>query len=289
MLPKDFSFAQLPPGRKNFTLRELGISSSTLEDIDSTFLNYLKEDLELSTTTSEGFLKVPVLWISPERAFQIKNNSLLRDETGTLKLPLISVERTGLTKDPTKKGSFQAHLFSDKLNGRSGRMVIAKQVVQDKTRDNAVASSKNIYTGGSQQEYFPRVNKKVIINTLSIPIPVYVNLEYKITIKTEYQTQMNDLVTPFITRTGQINAFVLRNNNHLYEAFIEQSFSPNNNLSSLAEEERMFSTEVKIRVLGYLIGESGNQDRPLIERKENIVKVFFPSESVVPDGNDKLI
>jgi hypothetical protein len=289
MLPENFSFAQLPPGKGEFTLREVGMSTSTIEDIDSTLLRFLKEDLELSTVTSEGFTTAPVIWIAPERTFQIKNNQLLRDESGTLKMPLISVERTGLSKDPTKKGSFQAHLFSNQGDGRSGRMVIARQIVQDKTRDNAVAVATNVYSRGEKQQYFPRVNQQVVIKTLSIPIPVYVNLEYKITIKTEFQTQMNDLITPFITRTGQINCVSLMNNNHVYEAFIEQSFSPSNNVASLGEEERIFTTEVKIRVLGYLIGEPGNQDRPIVKREESIVKVLFPSETTVPSGNDQLI
>jgi hypothetical protein len=59
-------------------------------------------------------------------------------------------------------------------------------------------------------------------------------------------------------RTGQINSFVMRRNGHLYEAFIDQNFTHNNNVSNLAEDLRMFTTEITIRVLGYLIGEGEN-------------------------------
>jgi hypothetical protein len=51
---------------------------------------------------------------------------------------------------------------------------------------------------------------------------------------------MNELLQPFIARTGQINAFVMKRNGHLYEAFIDQGFSHNNNVSNLGEEMRMF-------------------------------------------------
>ena len=93
-----------------------------------------------------------------------------------------------------------------------------------------------------------RVNKKVVIQTISIPIPVYVNVEYKISIKTEYQQQMNTLVTPFIGRTGQIN-IVLTRNGHSYEVFIDQNFT-SNNVATLAEDIREFNTEINIEYWG---------------------------------------
>ena len=290
MLPDNFDFAMLPPGSSEHTLKELGMLSSTLETIDFAMVSWLKEDLKLKSRTNEGFTQVPVLWQVPERAFQVKNQENIRDNVGALKLPLISVERVGITKDPARKGSFQAHYYSDKKNGRSGRWVIAKRIVKDKTRNFAVASNtrNSQRSGGTKQRYYPRVNKKVVIQSLSVPIPVYVNVDYKITIKTEYQQQMNDLVAPFIARTGQINAFVMRRNGHLYEAFIDQGFAHNNNVSNLSKDSRMFSTDITIKVLGYLIGEGANDDRPIVRVDENTVEVTFPQERVGPPGEENI-
>jgi len=285
MLPKNFDFAMLPDNKPEITLKELGMRASTIENIDYAITSWLKEDLDLSTNTNEGFRKVPVLWQVPERSFQIKNEKELRDDSGALKLPLISIERTGIIKDPARKGSFQAHLYSEDKNGRSGRVVIAKQIVQDKTRNFAVVpATRDLDTGGTQQLYYPRVNKKVVIKSLSIPIPVYVNIDYKIVIKSEYQQQMNELLTPFMARTGQINAFTMTRNGHLYEAFIDQGFTHSNNISNLAEDVRMYTSEIVIRVLGYLIGENDNDDRPIIRIHENAVEITFPNEGTVPEG-----
>ena len=290
MLPDNFDFAMMPPGE--YHLGEVGMLASTIETIDYSIMLWLKEDLNMSARTSEGWKKVPVLWQAPERAYQIKHNKDLRDDSGALKLPLISIERTGITKDPTRKGGYQAHVYSKDKNGRTGRMVIAKRIVQDKTRNFAVAGnvrSQNKVNGdGSPQRYSPRVNKKIVIQSVSIPIPVYVNVEYKISLKTEYQQQMNDLLAPFIARTGQINAFVMRRNGHLYEGFVDQGFTHSNNVNNLAEEVRMFSSEVTIKILGYLIGEGENDDRPIIRVDENVVEITFPSERVVPEGNDDI-
>jgi len=290
MLPKNFDFAQLPEDQKDFSLKEIGMLGSRIEDIDYAMVSWLKEDLELSTLTNEGNKRVPVLWQTPERAFQIKKNHDLRhpidDGGGVITLPVVSIERTGIVKDPERKGSFQAHLYSDKGNGRTGRMIIAKRIKQDKTRNFAVVGNTRTNSEGVRQKFFPRANKKVVIETLSIPIPIYINVDYKIIVKTEYQQQMNDLTQPFMTRTGQINSFVMRRNGHLYEAFIDQGFNQSNNVASLGEEERQFTSEITIKVIGYLIGEGDNDDRPIITREENAVEIAFPRETVVPVGND---
>ena len=290
MLPKNFDFAQLPKDKKDFSLKELGMLGSSIEDIDYAMTSWLKEDLDLTTMTNEGYKRVPVLWQTPERAFQIKNDHDLRhpddDGGGVITLPVITIERTAITKDPTRKGGFQAHIFSNDKNGRAGRLVIAKRIKQDKTRNFPVANGVRTNTTGTRQKFFPRVNHKVVVEFLSIPIPIYINLDYKIVVKTEYQQQMNDLTQPFMTRTGQINSFVMRRNGHLYEAFIDQGFNQSNNVANLGEDERQFTSEINIKVLGYLVGEGSSDDRPIVRKDENVVEISFPRETVVPAGND---
>tara|TARA_R110002074_G_scaffold396677_2_gene586312 strand:+ start:2743 stop:3657 length:915 start_codon:yes stop_codon:yes gene_type:complete len=296
MLPDNFDFALLPVDASKATLKEIGMLSSTIETIDYAMVSWLKEDLKLSAVTNEGNRKVPVLWQTPERSFQIKNAKELRDDDGALKLPVISIQRTAMTKDPNRKGGFQAHLYSKDQNGRAGRIVIAKRIVEDKTRNfavagntrvdpGAVAPKPSLASGKKKQMWFPRKNNKIVIQSLSIPIPVYINIDYKIVMKTEYQQQMNELVAPFIARTGQINSFVLKRDGHLYEAFIEQNFAQSNNVANLGEDTRLFQTEINIKVLGYLIGEGKNDDRPIVRIDENVVEISFPQEMVAPPGD----
>ena len=288
MLPDNFDFAMLPVDAAPHTLEEIGMLQSTIETIDYAVVSWLKTDLKLSARTNEGDVEVPVLWQAPERSYQIKHEKALRDDGGALKLPLLSIERTGITKDPTRKGSFQAQVYSNDKNGRTGRMVIAKRIVQDKTRNFAVVGNirEAEYTGGKAQRHKPRINKRIVIQSLSIPIPIYVNVEYKIMIKTEYQSQMNSLLAPFMVRTGQINSFVLKRNGHVYEAFIDQGFTHTNNVANMDEDMRMFSSEITIRILGYLIGEGENDDRPLVRIDENVVEITWPQEGLAAKGPD---
>jgi len=94
---------------------------------------------------------------------------------------------------------------------------------------------------------------------------------------------MNDLVSPFISRPGQLNHFVMRDNGKMFEGFIE-SYDASNNLGSLGQEERKFETKVSIKVLGYITGDGeSNQDTPKIVKKETIVEIKLPRERVITD------
>jgi hypothetical protein len=256
--------------------KKIPFASSTLENIDTAFLRYINETLDIHTTTNQGFIKVPVIWSSAERTFQSKRDSRVRDQEGSLVLPLITIERTAVTKDVNRKGSVQAALMP--VNDEKGGVIqVARRIKQDKTSNFANADAKR--TRG--QLNFPRPNKKVVYETISMPLPVYVVLNYEITLRTEYQQQMNDMSTPFIARPGGVNYFIVENDIHRYEAFIKESYSQSNNISSYTNEERKFETKINVEVLGYILGEGDNDNQPFLSIRENAVDLRQPRERIV--------
>lgn len=254
------------------------LQPSTIETIDMGIYKFVDEKLALHTTTNEGFKKVPVLWLGSERAHQIKNNKDIRDGIGKLKLPLISINRESIAKDPNFKGSFQAHIFEEG-DYKGGAITRIRRIQQEKTRNFANADFargvENVKDTGKSN------NQKIVYEYLTSPIPTYITVMYNVTLRTEYQQQMNDLMTPFITRTGQLNSFLFSEDGHRYEAFIDQSFSENKNVTNLNEDERMFETKISIKVLGHLIGDGLNRDKPQITIRENAVEVKISRERVI--------
>ena len=89
---------------------EFVIKPSTLETVDTGFYDFIFDNLDIYTVTNKGFNKVPVLWITPERAFQVKSKGDARDSVGRIILPVITIERTSVTKDPSFKGPIQADM-----------------------------------------------------------------------------------------------------------------------------------------------------------------------------------
>ena len=99
-------------------------------------------------------------------------------------------------------------------------------------------------------------------------MPQYVELQYDIKIRTEYQQQMNDIVTPFLNFGLGINYHILNRNGHTYEAFLQSDFSPENNVSNLSEEETLDKKRETLKrqflILNYLCLVNVQRDGNLI-------------------------
>jgi len=293
---------------------EKEIVPSTLENIDYSLFEWVDEELNISADTNKGWKKVPVIWVSGERSFQVKNNKDLRDSSGTLILPMITVERTAVVKDLANKGVFYGNVppVNDE---RGGSIVVTRHIMHEKTANFKNAQSLR----WKKQRNFPdnrtpgpplfddkhdlaeifgptpereksafrfnnrssTVAKEIVFKEISVPMPVHVNVSYTITLKSEYQQQMNDMVAPFFTKTGGINHFFLQRDEHLYEGFIQGDFGQTNNLAAMQIDERLYQTEIVIEVLGYLMGADKNQHRPTKAVREGVAKVVFPRERVV--------
>jgi hypothetical protein len=257
-------------------LKEISLMPSTIETIDYAIFDWLNETLDIFCTTNEGWSKVPIVWSMAERAHQIKSNKDLRNSEGVFTLPVMSIERTSLIKDPSMKGVAWSHLpnYNDP---RGGAIEVARRIQQNKTSNFANATSGRKYG----QQNFPFANKKVVYETITMPIPTYVVANYKLSIRTEFQQQMNEVFTPFMTYTGQINNFFITRDGHKFEGFIEGDFGLENNLSNLAEEERKFETVINLKILGYLLSADKNSERPKVTIRENAVEVKMPRERVI--------
>jgi len=266
--------------------KEYEIEPSTLETIDFALFDFINDKMNNSSTTNEGWKKVPVIWVSSERAFLSKNNKDLRDEDGTLKLPLITIERTSVAKDLNFKGAFYGNPvnFTDPIRG--GRISISRRVVKDKTNYFTVADNiKNLdgvrRTPNGQAYYPTKDNEKVVYETLNMPMPVYLTINYTVTVRSQYIQQMNELTTPFATLGGHINSFLIKRDGHRYETFVQSDFALGNNVSNLGVDERIYDTKFNFKVLGYIIGEGPNGDRPKIIKRENAVEIKIPRERVI--------
>ena len=247
---------------------------SSLETIDHAVYDWLNDGLKLNVKTNKGWKKVPIIWVASERSFQIKNKKELRDATGTLIMPLITIERGAVAKDLTKKGSIWGNAPT-LLDEKGGSITIARKINQEKTRNFLNAES---FKRFGQDNFPTKENSKIVFQTITIPIPVYLDVTYEISLRAEYQQQMNDLLTPFVSTTRNINYVILERDGHEFEGFVQQDLSLNNNINDMTSEERVYETKIELKVLGYIIGEGPNQEKPKIVIRENAVEYRIPRE-----------
>jgi hypothetical protein len=259
---------------------ELALQPSSLETIDVGLFKYVDENLNLHTKTNKGFEKVAVIWLGAERSYQIKNNKELRDSVGKLKLPLISINRETFEMDSGFQGAIRPNLL-EQNDYKGGAFKIASVINHEKTRDFANKDKAKRLKNGQETGKFK--NKKIVYDEYYVPTPVYMNVSYTITLRTEYEQQMNDLLSPFIKLRGNSpsNSFFYEIDNHRYEAFIDSTFNENQNSSNLGEEERMFETKVLMKVLGYITGDGINRDKPKVTKRETVVEIRISRERVV--------
>ena len=332
-MPPDYSHTEIKDA--NGILKEIVFMPSTVETIDQAIYKYIDESLDLHSNTNKGWKKAPVIWVATERSHQIKNNRDLRDNQGVLKLPLITIERSSMVKDPAFRGTFQAHVPDFPAHYHRTRRVnipAARRINQEKTSNFLNAFTSRRYgpidspdVGHGQQNFpepaarhqgsrqgphqgslqgkpgiipvpelpptaphpgFPGVSitadkSRIVFETIYQPIPIWVKTMYSLKIRTQFIQQMNELIQPFYVRTGQANSFFATHEGHRYEGFVEGEFGQTNNVAELGEEERMYQTEINLKVLGYLMGEGKNDQKPKFTVVENYVDIKIPRERVI--------
>ena len=68
----------MPNNKMDNSLEHAGViylQPSNLENIDLSVYEWVDDHLNISANTHEGFKKVPVIWATAERSFQIKNET----------------------------------------------------------------------------------------------------------------------------------------------------------------------------------------------------------------------
>lgn len=266
-------------------LKNLEFNPSTLETIDFALYQWLNEEINIFATNTEGWKKVPVIWVASERAHQLKNDKDVRDSSGMVKLPIITIERKNIIKD-ISKSPIPANIKP--VNDEKGASITISRVIeQEKTSnfrnaDTTKISRLDYKDNGMLSIKDPRriQNKKVVYQTATIPIPIYVFITYEIYLKADYIQQINEMTTPFYVRNGNQKAITLKSDNYYYEAFIKD-IQQDSNSANLAEERKMYSSKMEIEVVGKLSYSGNNLEKPKVVIRENAVEVKIPRERVI--------
>lgn len=252
---------------------KIALNPSNLETIDGAIYEFVKS-LNLHCTTNKGFIPVPIVWTGAERSFQVKSNPSIKDLNGSLIFPILSIERTSIKKTTDSKGKFYANIPKEN-DYKGGSIVIASRIKEDKTQNFQDAEQAKLPIN------FPKKIKKTVYEFATMQQPVYIEVLYKVKIKTEYQQQINEIIQPFIVKPGSANRIMVTNENHRYEAYMQTDYAQTNNIDDFSDETRKFETEISIKVFGYLLGADVNDEYPTITIRENVVDLKISKEVVM--------
>lgn len=246
------------------------IQNSSLETIDEAVYNWLKNK-NLQVETAEGFVNIPIFWQSAERSYQVKTTDGLRDENSAIILPIIYISNVSHKKNPNFRTSYYANLYPQQ-DEKGGTITYSRVIQQDKTSNFKSADINRL-----GPHFVRRKNIKTVYQVISAPIPISLETMYKIVVKTDKYQHMNTIKSSLIKDGNNNEVFVIRSNNdHRYEAWL--SDYPVKADEFFDEKERIFESNMDLKVLGYIYGAEKNEDQPEVVVRENIVDVKIPRE-----------
>lgn len=223
---------------------EYDIRSIRLEDIDQSLYNYFDKKISIHVDTDKGRTKVPIIFASGERWKIIRDNKGLRDENGTLILPLISIRRIIVDRTPGFGGMAQ-----------EVPSVTISKVIHEKTGNmQNLVKSRNSFG-------FLETKKAPIIETITIPYPDFCTIFYEITLWTQYQSQMNEILEKIFYNYNLRDSFVIPleydenkpKKGFYFVGFRDGNLPSQSNVEEFTSQERIIKYAYNIKIPTYLI------------------------------------
>ena len=259
----------------------LAIESADFKNIDGAVIDFFK-NLKIITTTSNGEIKVPVYWGGAERAAQKKSNFSLRDDNGLLILPQIVITRKSVARKKDWKGAYYAELQKEQ-DFKGGTVEWTKILNQKKTAEFQRAKGIKKSNGKINFKIGPANEDKIVYEHVSVPLPIYLEMIYSIKCRTEYVTQMNDILQRILTLSPSL-VFVVERDGFKYECFLDEDTGYKTNSEDMNTEERKVFSDLTLKVLGYLIGGGKSDNQPKRVIRENAVKISL-KESIYDESD----
>jgi hypothetical protein len=251
---------------------------STFETIDMALYTWINEKLNIHATTNEGIKKVPIVWFSRERAFQIKEEKENRDNSGFLDFPQIQLQRASIALADANKRPIPG-VFRYAYDYKDGQLGIWKKVQQDKTKNFANARAQRLYG----DKNFKSQNPEVVNEYIFIPYPSYYEVKYEISLKSLYLQQLNEMMAP-IQRTNPLNnsnVQTIKYGGFKYELFTPADTGFSSNSPDIAETEKIYESKISVTVLGFTTTNEASQTTPNIVHREGPAKIRIQRERII--------
>ena len=268
---------------EDFSIPPVGI-----EDIDRAIFDLFNTRLAFETKVNNQTSRVPVIFAAGERFALTRRDNPLRDNNNVLILPLISIKRGaighktqadvfGTAISIRKTGDYYIKKRLDSSDRDYQKIVNNLSLKNQKdvaTRSHIAVSDTSPGTQANAGEVASRrqggplsfrdpqkfnlLSNDLLNNIyefITVPYPKFVGITYNIIFWTQYMQEMNQLIESFMMKfDGQAPEFVLETNKgYTFTAFVQNTFSNNDNFDDFTSDERIIKMSLDIKVPGYII------------------------------------
>lgn len=267
---------------------DFSIPSVGIEDIDRAIFDLFNTRLAFETKVNNQTNRVPVIFAAGERFALTRRDNPLRDKNNVLILPLISIKRGtighktqtdvfGTAISIRKTGDYYIKKRLDKSDRDYQKIVNNFRLKNQKdvaTRSHIAVTSTSPgeqavvgevasrRQGGPlsfrDPQKFNLLNNDLTNNIyeyITVPYPKFIGVSYNVIFWTQYMQEMNQLIETFMMKfDGQAPEFILETNKgYKFTAFIQNTFSNNDNFDDFTSDERIIKMSFDIKVPGYII------------------------------------
>ena len=267
---------------------DFSIPSVGIEDIDRAIFDLFNTRLAFETKVNNQTNRVPVIFAAGERFALTRRDNPLRDKNNVLILPLISIKRGtighktqtdvfGTAISIRKTGDYYIKKRLDKSDRDYQKIVNNFRLKNQKdvaTRSHIAVTSTSPgeqavvgevasrRQGGPlsfrDPQKFNLLNNDLTNNIyeyITVPYPKFIGVSYNVIFWTQYMQEMNQLIETFMMKfDGQAPEFILETNKgYKFTAFIQNTFSNNDNFDDFTSDERIIKKSFDIKVPGYII------------------------------------
>ena len=259
---------------------DLDIPSCTIEDVDRSMFTLFDKQLPFTYTHKEGIKKAPVIFATGERFAVLRRKAPLRDKSGALILPLISIMRTGITQAPTmgagtnqnattvvKKRLSPDDPIYQRLINKSG-IKNSNDLVSSLAKTGKLSGSMPGRLATRRQSYAPSLDIRQgeslrspldgnIFEVIELPPPKYYTTTYEVTFWAQYTTQMNEMIMALMSlyQSYSQRTFKLETpKGYWFVGYVGENLSSGNNFDDFTDSERLVKYSFEVTVPAYVVG-----------------------------------
>jgi len=269
---------------------DFSIPPCTIEDIDRAFFNLFNDEIPFFYKINRETRRVPVIFATGERFAILRRKRPLRDDTGALILPLISMQRQSVVQDPTKGAqpgqnvpiviktrldkadvNYQRLINKDGLKNQDNtasptHMKRHPDMYQDgsgsvsySTKPGQVATRRNQSQPGilAQKGQLLRGHVgKNIYEIITIPPTKFFTVSYEVTFWAQYTQQMNRMMMALMSSYQDNNQRTFRietDKGYWFVAYVDAEISSLSNFDDFSDSERLVRCSFTASVPGYVI------------------------------------
>jgi hypothetical protein len=288
---------------------DFNLQSCTIEDVDRAVFNLLNASLPFTYKHKEGTKRAPVIFATGERFAVLRRKNPLRDKSGALILPLVSVMRKSITQAPTmgagtnqtvehtikKRLSSEDPLYQrlvNKMNLKnSDNLADASALVKTDgpglvtgsaegriaTRSRSASTSLDVRTG---KIFSPDLGNN-IFEIITMRPPKYYTTSYEVTFWAQYTMQMNDMLMAMMSlyqSYGQRTFKLETDKGYWFVGYVGEDLSSGDNFTDSTDSERLVRYSFDITVPAYLVGDGYPTSRKTITRFVSAPQINFSND-----------